>query len=107
MTVRFVKTFGGAPFTSFRGQFTIVNHGSTPISGWVLRASFGGDVFDWVYNGPPGGGPFTDAQTQHGTLTLHATGSETIPAGGQLTILIQAEGHTLSPQSCSFDGRSC
>ncbi|HEV2376891.1 MAG TPA: hypothetical protein VGS19_32545 [Streptosporangiaceae bacterium] len=107
MTVRFVKTFGGPPFTAFRGQFTFVNHGSAPVSGWVLWASFAGDVFDWVYNGPPGGGPFMDSQTQHGFLILRATRSETIPAGGQLTVLVQAEGRTLSPLSCSFDGTSC
>ena len=89
----------------FSTQVTLVNHGSTAVSGWTLRLSYPGDQVFWV--GYPGG-EFVSWQFGGGTLTLSArAGGETLAPGGTQSILVAGLGNTPAPAGCTFNGSGC
>jgi hypothetical protein len=85
----------------FQGQFTIVNHASTALTGWQIRAAFPGDLVDsaWGAGWQISGG---------GTLVLDAPSYQpTVPPGASQSANFTARGNTTSPVSCSIDGLAC
>jgi hypothetical protein len=85
----------------FQGQFTIVNHASTALTGWQIRAAFPGDLVDsaWGAGWQISGG---------GTLVLDAPSYQpTVPPGASQSANFTARGNTTSPVSCSIDGLTC
>ncbi len=85
----------------FQGQFTIVNHASTALTGWQIRAAFPGDLVDSAWG--------AGWQTSGGdTLVLDAPSYQpTIPPGASQSANFTAQGNTTSPVSCSIDGLAC
>ena len=85
----------------FQGQFTIVNHTSTALTGWQIRAAFPGDLVDsaWGAGWQISGGD---------TLVLDAPSYQpTVPPGASQSANFTAQGNTTSPVSCSIDGLAC
>jgi hypothetical protein len=84
----------------FQGQFTIVNNGSTAINGWQLSAVLPGDHIDTTWN--------ATFQTNGDVLTMNPPSYQTtIPAGTSLQEHFVAQGSTISPAGCTFDGAAC
>jgi hypothetical protein len=85
----------------FQGQFTIVNHASTALTGWQIRAAFPGDLVDSAWGA---GWQISDG----GTLVLDAPSYQpTVPPGASQSANFTARGNTTSPVSCSIDGLTC
>jgi chitin-binding protein len=85
----------------FQGQFTIVNHASTALTGWQIRAAFPGDLVDsaWGAGWQISGG---------GTLVLDAPSYQpTVPPGASQSANFTAQGNTTSPVNCTIDGLAC
>ena len=93
----------------FSTQVTLVNHGSTAVSGWTLRLSYPGDQVFWVgYSGGWRGGAFVSWQFGGGTLTLSAqAGGETLAPGVTQSIMIAGTGSSTAPAGCTFNGSGC
>jgi endoglucanase len=84
----------------FRGEFTIVNHGTTALSGWVLAAAFPGDRIGSVSG--------ASYQTSGNTLTLTpASYPPSIPPGGSQSAFFTATGPHPNFASCTFNGKAC
>jgi Cellulose binding domain len=84
----------------FQGEFTIVNHGTTSLSGWVLSAAFPGDHIKSVWG--------ASYQTSGNTLTLTPASSlPSIPPGGSQSAFFTASGRHQNPASCTFNGKAC
>jgi hypothetical protein len=84
----------------FQGEFTIVNHGTTPVSGWVVRAMFPSDHIGSVWG--------ASYQSSGATLTLTpASYQPSIPPGGSQSAFFTARGSRQSPRSCTFNGKAC
>jgi Cellulose binding domain len=89
----------------FSTQLTIVNHGSTPISGWRLQLSYPGDQVLWV--GYPGS-EFVSWQFGGDTLALRAqAGGEELTPGGTQSIVVFGTGQSPVPAGCTFNGSAC
>lgn len=85
----------------FQGQFTIVNHASTALTGWQISAAFPGDLVDsaWGAGWQISGG---------GTLVLDAPSYQpTVPPGASQSANFTAQGNTTSPVKCTIDGLAC
>jgi cellulase/cellobiase CelA1 len=84
----------------FTGQFTIVNDGRKPISGWQLTATLPGDQVRDVQG--------ADWSTSGDTLVMQPPryGGPLQP-GASLTISIVAYGNDDTPATCSLDSHSC
>jgi xyloglucan-specific exo-beta-1,4-glucanase len=97
--------FGHGNSGRFSTQVTLVNHGSSPVSGWTLRLSYPGDQVFWV--GWPGG-QFVNWQFSGGTLTLSAQAvGETLAPGGTQSIMVSGAGSSPAPAGCAFNGSGC
>ena len=84
----------------FQGEFTIVNHATTALSGWTLAATFPGDQIDSVWG--------ASYQTDGDTLTLTpASYLPSIPPGGSQSAFFTANGTQQTPTSCTFNGKAC
>lgn len=84
----------------FQGQFTIVNHGTTAVSGWELSAVLPGDRVSRVWDA-----------TYHmagDTLIMDPPSYQvTIPSGDSLAESFVARGTTTRPEGCTFNGIAC
>jgi Cellulose binding domain len=84
----------------FHGQFTIVNNGSTAISGWQLSVVLPDDTVQRVWKG--------QFHTQGDTLYIDPSSShQTIAPGETVTENVIANGSTTNPTSCTFNGSAC
>jgi hypothetical protein len=84
----------------FQGQFTIVNHASTAVTGWQIRATFPGDLVESAWGAV--------WQVNAAALVLDAPAyQETIPSGASQSANFTAQGNTTSPATCAIDGRAC
>ena len=84
----------------FQGEFTIVNHATTTLSGWALAATFPGDQIDSVWG--------ASYQTDGDRLTLTpASYLPSIPPGGSQSAFFTANGTHQAPTSCTFNGKGC
>lgn len=84
----------------FEGKFTIVNHGSTSLSGWVLAVTFSRDHIDSVWD--------ASSKTAGHRLTLTpASYQPSIPPGGSQSAFFTANGMQLTPTGCAFNGKAC
>ncbi len=97
-SVRFMTEGQGNGF--FQDELTIDNNGTGYIYGWRLVLGLPGDyVLSAVHANPDMDGDF---------LILRPTDSDpAIPPGGSLDIVIVAQGPTVSPESCTFNGAAC
>jgi hypothetical protein len=85
---------------SFQGQFTIVNDGSTAVTGWKLVVVLPGDRIHAVWDG--------SFNTDGDTLYIEpSTSQQTIAPGASLTENLTAHGSTTTPTSCTFNGSAC
>jgi len=85
---------------SFQGKFTIVNTGTTAVSGWELAVVLPNDDVRSVWDG--------SFHTSGGTVYIDPSSSQrTIAPGASLTENFIAHGSTTSPTSCTFNGSAC
>jgi hypothetical protein len=96
-------------FDHFEVQLTIVNHGSSPVSGWTIQLTFPRDEIDFVESGSGWtADPFDHWQFRGDMLTLSAdTGSETVGPGGSEDVTIHGRGEVTFPTGCTFNGTAC
>ena len=97
MTYSVVQRWDGG----FQGQFTIVNHAGTALTGWQIRAAFPGDLVDtaWGARWQISGG---------GTLVLDPPSYQlAVPPGASQAANFTASGNTTSPASCTINGLAC
>ena len=97
MTYSVVQRWDGG----FQGQFTIVNHASSALTGWQIRAAFPGDLVDSAWG--------TGWQISGGdTLVLDAPSYQpTVPPGASQSANFTAQGNTTRPASCTINGLAC
>jgi endoglucanase len=90
------KSFHGG----FEGEFTIVNKGTSPVSGWELTATLPGDHIKSVTGA---------SYTTHGEkLILTPLSSQpSIAPGATQLVLFTAGGTNTTPGSCTFNGAAC
>jgi hypothetical protein len=85
---------------SFQGQFTIVNNGSTAITGWQLVVVLPGDRIRAVWD--------ASFHTNGDTVYIDPPRSlRTIAPGATLIENLAAHGSTTAPTSCTFNGSAC
>jgi cellulase/cellobiase CelA1 len=84
----------------FQGEFTLVNSGSTAISGWELTVTLPGDTVEWAWDA---------SWHMNGDELIMDPSSDqaTIGAGATITEHVMAQGSTTSPTSCTFNGLTC
>jgi len=84
----------------FEGEFTIINRGTAPVSGWELTASLPGDHVKSVTGA---------SYTTHGAkLMLTPLSSQpSIAPGTSQLVFFTAGGTSTSPSSCTFNGAAC
>jgi hypothetical protein len=82
-----------------QGRFTIVNHGSTALAGWQVRAVFPGDRINSAWG--------SGSQISGDTLVLDPSYPPTIPAGATQSMDFTAQGNTTSPATCTLNGAPC
>jgi hypothetical protein len=87
----------GRWFQGIQGRFVIVNHGSTPVTGWNLAVTLPGDGNFRVWN--------AQDRVNGDTLIINAApNAQTLGPGAIQQVTIFAEGGTSAPSSCTFDG---
>jgi len=93
----------------FQGQLTLVNQGSSPVTGWTAELTLPGDqIFSVENQGGRNGSPFDHWQFDGQTLTITAgNSSETLSPGEPLSLSIHGRGRTTSPTGCTFNGTAC
>jgi hypothetical protein len=82
-----------------QGRFTIVNHGSTALAGWQVRAVFPGDRINSAWG--------SGSQISGDTLVLDPSYPPTIPAGATQSMDFTAQGNTTSPATCTLNSAPC
>jgi hypothetical protein len=82
-----------------QGRFTIVNHSSTALAGWQVRAVFPGDRINSAWG--------SGSQISGDTLVLDPSYPPTIPAGATQSMDFTAQGNTTSPATCTLNGAPC
>ena len=109
VTMTFASDRDRHGFDHFRDQLTLVNNGSSPVSGWTVRLTLpGDDVFSVETPSSGDGVPFEHWQLSGDTLTISAdTGSETLAPGEPLTLSIHGRGSAAFPTGCTFNGAAC
>ena len=84
----------------FQGHFTIVNNGTTALSGWALTATLPGDQIDSVSG--------ADYSVDGNQLTLTAaSGQPAIEPGASQSAYLTASGSTVKPTGCVFNSQTC
>jgi Cellulose binding domain len=83
------------------GEFTVANDGSASITGWELSAAFPGDeiAVTWAPVEPDYGGDTIAMQAQPDWPA--------IPPGDSESGYFMAQGSTLIPPDCTFNGFAC
>jgi len=82
----------------FLGQFTITNHGSTPLSHWIVTATLPGDHVESGWG--------ADYQADGDTLTLTPASYDPVLApGDSQSAYFTASGHTTRPTSYGVSAR--
>ena len=96
-------------FDHFHDQLTLVNNGSSPVSGWTVQLTFPEAEIDSVdTQGWRDGVPFDHWQFSGDTLTISAdTDRETLAPGEPLDVTIHGRGRTASPTGCTLNGATC
>ncbi|MFI6516921.1 cellulose binding domain-containing protein [Spirillospora sp. NPDC050679] len=86
--------------SGYIGAVTVVNRGSSPVSGWRLSALFSGTTITatWSNSG--------SAYSDHGVNRLSGSGG-TLAPGDSVTVGFEARGRPGAPSYCSLNGRSC
>jgi endoglucanase len=82
-----------------QGKFTIVNHSSTALAGWEIRAVFPGDQIESAWG--------SAYQASGDTLVLDPSFPVTVPAGAGQSMNFTAGGTTTSPATCTLNGAAC
>ena len=100
---------GEQHFGHFQAQLSIVNHGSSPVSGWTVQLTLPRAEVDFVGSQDGWSGtPFEHWQFSGDTLTLSAdTRNETLTPGTHEKVTIHGRGHTTFPTGCTFNGTAC
>jgi cellulase/cellobiase CelA1 len=84
----------------FQGHFTIVNNGTTALSGWALTATLPGDQIDSVWS--------ASYSVDGNQLTLTAPSSQpAIAPGATQSAYFTASGSTVNPTGCVFNNQAC
>lgn len=84
----------------FQGHFTIVNNGTTALSGWALIATLPGDQIDSVWS--------ASYSVNGNQLTLTApSGQPSIAPGASQSAYFTASGSTVQPTGCEFNSQAC
>jgi hypothetical protein len=96
-------------FDHFQAQLTLVNQGTSPVSGWTVQLTLPRDDIDSVERQDGrDGAPFDHWQYRGDTLTISADAdSETLSPGAPLDLTIHGRGSTASPTGCTFNGAAC
>jgi hypothetical protein len=85
----------------FQGEFVIVNHGSSAVTGWQIVITLSGDRVDTVWN----------ADWQYGSagsvIMTAAPYDQVIEPGAAQPVNFVAQGGSTEPASCTFDGSAC
>jgi hypothetical protein len=83
------------------GEFTVANNGTASITGWELSAAFAGDEIQ--VTGDP-----VEPDYGGGTIVMEAQPDwPAIPPGDSESGYFIAEGSTLTPSDCTFNGFAC
>jgi cellulase/cellobiase CelA1 len=84
----------------FMDEFTVVNHGSAPVSSWQLKITLPGDMVTGVFGGN---------WSQDGdVVTLQPyPGQGPLGPGATQTITITANGSVAKPSACTVNGYAC
>ena len=100
---------GDQHFGHFQAQLSIVNHGSSPVSGWTVQLTLPRAEVDFVGSQDGWSGtPFEHWQFSGDTLTLSAdTRNETLAPGAREDVTIHGRGHTTFLTGCTFNGTAC
>jgi len=84
----------------FQGHFTIVNNGTTALTGWALTATLPGDQINSVSG--------ADYSFDGNQLTLTAPSDQpTIEPGASQSAYLTASGSTVQPTGCVFNSQTC
>jgi len=84
----------------FQGHFTIVNNGTSALSGWALTATLPGDQIDSVWS--------ASYSVDGNQLTLTAPSDQpTIAPGASQSAYFTASGSTVQPTGCVFNSQTC
>ncbi len=84
----------------FQGHFTIVNDGTTALSGWALTATLPGDQIDSVWS--------ANYTVNGNELTLTPPSDQpSIAPGASASAYFTASGGTVKPTGCVFNSQAC
>jgi len=84
----------------FKGQVTVENNGSAPISGWQVVVALPDDQITSFSN--------ASGYDSDGILLLQpASSADTVPADGTLNISFTAVGSQTTPEACTFNSITC
>ena len=88
-------------YDGFRGEVTVVNAGSSAISGWLIVVALPGDQFTWVSADASG-------YVSHRILVLQpAAETDSVPANGALSVAFTVYGTSTTPELCAFNNIIC
>lgn len=83
------------------GEFTVTNVGSNDVAGWELSAEFPGDQIQFTWGA-------IDPNPGSDTIVMGPQpDSPTIAPGASQSGYFVAQGTTIYPSTCTFDGASC
>ncbi len=83
------------------GEFTVTNTGRTAITGWDLSAAFPGDQLQFTW------GPIEPAPGSDVVVMASQPNWPTIAPGTSQSGYFLAQGNTIIPASCTFNGVAC
>jgi cellulose binding protein with CBM2 domain len=85
----------------FQGEFTIANHGRSPLVGWRITVSLPGDRLVAVRNA------IVLMGRENSVILVADLFDRVIMPGDSLSVSFSARGTATSPASCTFDGSAC
>ena len=88
-------------YDGFRGEVTVVNAGSSAISGWLIVVALPSDQYAWVSADASG------YVSDHVLFLQPAAGTDSVPADGTLSVIFTAYGTSTTPQLCAFNNIIC
>jgi len=83
------------------GEVTVANSGYAAISGWRIAVALPEDQFTAVSANASG------SVSNHILLMQPATGADTVPARGSLSVFFTAYGMQTAPELCAFNNVTC
>jgi hypothetical protein len=84
----------------FEGEVHVVNNGSAPISGWQIAVALPEDQITAI-------GGADGYVSNHILLMQPAPDAGPLAAGGELSVVFEAQGPEMTPQLCTFDDTVC